>query len=111
MLNVTESAAAKLREVLAAEGKEQWGVRLLVEDEGCCGSYGLDLAEQSAADDIVVEKDGVRIFIDGMISERVSGMTIDFIDEEERKGFVLTGGCFSCGAGGDSEGSSACGGT
>lgn len=110
MLRMTESAAAKFKEVLAAEGKEAWGVRLLVEEEGCCASYGLDLAEHPSADDVIVEKDGVRIFLSGMISERLSGMTIDFIDDAERKGFVITGGCFSCGSSGDPGSGSACGG-
>ncbi|MGW8179528.1 MAG: HesB/IscA family protein [bacterium] len=111
MLNVTESAAAKLREVLVAEGKSEWGVRLLVEDEGCCASYGLDLSEHPSADDVVIEKDGVKIFVAGMINEKLLGMTIDFIDEAERKGFVITGGCFSCGDSEDSGGCSACGGS
>ena len=102
MLTITDTAADKAKEILTAEGKDEWGIRLYVEGGGCCSSYGLDLAEKATENDEVVEKNGLKVFIDRGTMPAVSGMTIDFINEGERQGFVLTGGPSSCGTGNDS---------
>ncbi|MGE5892538.1 MAG: HesB/IscA family protein [bacterium] len=100
MLTITDSAAGKMKEILSAEGKKEWGIRLYAEEGGgCCSSYGLDLAERASENDDVIEKDGVRVFVEKHMSALVADMTIDFLDDGTRQGFVLTGG--SCGTGND----------
>ena len=97
MLTITDTASEKAREVLEAEGKSGWGIRLYIAGGGCCTSYGLDLAEEAAENDEVFEKDGVKVFVDKQTMDAVSGMTIDFIDNGDQQGFVLSGGQSSCG--------------
>jgi iron-sulfur cluster assembly accessory protein len=90
----------------AHEGK---GVRLFVQGMGCSGpSVGMALDEATAEDE-VVEQTGVRFMIDPQTQEILrqgGGLTVDFIDEEERRGYLLTlgkpgdcktGGCCGCG--------------
>jgi iron-sulfur cluster assembly accessory protein len=102
MLTITDTAADKAKEILTAEGKANWGIRLYVEGGGCCSSYGLDLAETATDNDEVVEKNGLKVFIDKGTMQSVEGLVMDFIDDGERQGFVLTGGPSSCGTGNDS---------
>jgi len=101
MLKISDVAAEKAKEILAAEGKDSWGLRIYTAEGGCCGpSYGMDLDERSSDGDEVVEKNGLRVFMDQSTSKNLEGMEIDFIDDGERQGFVITGGATpSCGSG------------
>lgn len=100
MLTVSDTAAEKSKEILNAEGKEAWGLRFYTAGSSCCGpSYGIDIVEEPVDGDEVIEKNGTRFFIDKEAVKTLKGMTIDFIDDGERQGFVLTGGQSSCGPG------------
>lgn len=101
MFTVSEVAAEKIKEVLAAEGKAGWGLRIFRIEGGCCGpSFGMDIDEKAAEADEVIEKNGLRVFIDRETFMTLSGMTLDFIDDGERQGFILSGGkAPSCGSG------------
>ena len=97
MVTITDVAAEKITKALKEEGKEGWGIRLYVAGGGCCTSYGLDLAEKAEEGDEVVEKNGAKVFIDKETLGAVNGMTIDFMDNGEQQGFIMTGGQSSCG--------------
>lgn len=97
MITITDLAAEKLKKVLDEEGKSHWGIRLYIAGGGCCASYGLDLAENSSENDKVIEKNGIRLFVDKESMPAVSGMTIDYVDDGMRQGFILSGGQSSCG--------------
>lgn len=104
---ISEAAAEKAKEVLTAEGKADWGLRIYTAEGGCCGpSYGLDMDEKPGEGDEVIEKNGLKVFIDKNTSGKLDGMKIDFMDDGERQGFIITGGkapscsssgCSSCG--------------
>lgn len=106
VVRISDVAARKAKEILSAEGKPDWGLRIYTAEGGCCGpSYGMDMDEKPADGDEVVEKDGLRVFIDRNTFQGLSGMLVDFIEDGERQGFVLTGGkspscdsgCSTCG--------------
>jgi len=106
VIKVSEVAAEKAKEILASEGKADWGLRIYMADGGCSGpSYGMDIDENPAEGDEVIEKNGLRVFMDKSTFQSLAGMEIDFIDDGERRGFVLTGnpetscdsGCGTCG--------------
>ena len=101
MVTISEVAAKKAKEILVAEGKASWGLRIYTAGGGCCGpSYGMDLDEHPSDGDEIVEKDGLRVFIDSNTLKNLGGMQIDFIAEGDREGFVLTGGkASSCDSG------------
>jgi iron-sulfur cluster assembly accessory protein len=106
VVKISDAAAEKAKEILVAEGKDSWGLRIYMAEGGCCGpSYGMDIDERPAEGDDIVEKNGLRVFVDQNASRNLKGMEIDFVDDGERQGFVITGqpssscgsGCASCG--------------
>jgi iron-sulfur cluster assembly accessory protein len=106
VVTISDLAAEKGKEILKAEGKAGWGLRIYTAGGGCCGpSYGMDIDESPAEGDEVLETNGLKVFMDPNTVKSLSGMQIDFVDDGERQGFVLTGGksascdsgCSSCG--------------
>ena len=73
--------AAKVSELIAAEGDEALSLRLAVRPGGCSG-FSYDMYFDSAVDesDIVNETDGVRVVVDAESATMVGGATIDFRD-------------------------------
>ena len=102
MLKVSDKAAEKAKEILKAEGKEGWGLRVFVHGSGCCGpSYGMDIDENPAEGDETVETNGLKVFVDKDASATLSDKEIDYIKNEQGEGFVINGGkeAPSCGSG------------
>jgi iron-sulfur cluster insertion protein len=99
---VTERAARRIREILAAEGKPDLRLRITVSGGGCSGfQYGFALDDQDEDGDIAIERDGTKVVIDGMSLLYVMGCEVDFVED-------LTGSYFrvnnpnataSCGCG------------
>lgn len=101
MLTITETAVEKVKEILTAEGKENWGLRVFMSGGGCCGpSYGLDLVENGNDEDQIVEQDGLKIFVDSQTMETLAGKTFDYVKQGQQEGFAITGGAPSCSSGG-----------
>ena len=105
MITITDAAAEKAKELLTTEGKADWGLRVYTAGGGCCGpSYGMDIDEKPGDNDDVVEKNGIKVFVDKDTAKKLEGMNIDFIDDGEKQGFVIAGGsapscspsCTSC---------------
>ena len=100
MVKISDVAAEKAKEILRVEGKDSWGLRIFVEQGGCCGpSYGMDIDEKAMEHDEIVEKNGLKVFMDKATARNLDGMEIDFVDDGERSGFVITGKGSSCGSG------------
>jgi len=90
MVTISDTAAEKTKEILSAEDKAEWGLRFYTAGSGCCGpSYGIDIVEGPIDGDNVIEKNGTKFFIDKDASSKLDGMTIDFVDDGERQGFVI----------------------
>lgn len=103
MIKISDIAVDRAKEILTAEGKPGWGLRVYMADSdgGSSPSYGMDIDEQPAEGDEILEKNGLKVFMDKVTYYNLSGMEIDFIDNGEQKGFILTGGesssCSTCG--------------
>lgn len=102
MLKISDSAAEKAKEILKAEGKEGWGLRIFVQGSSCCGpSYGMDIDEKAAAGDETVEKNGLKVFVNKETSASLADKEIDYVSNDRGEGFVINGGeAPSCGSGG-----------
>jgi iron-sulfur cluster insertion protein len=78
-INITESAANKIAELILEENNPNLKLRIFVEGGGCSGmSYGFDFAEEVAEDDTVLEKNNVQMLVDSMSYQYLVGATIDF---------------------------------
>jgi len=106
MIKISDVAAEKGKQILSAEGKSDGGLRIYLAGSSCSGpAYGMDLNEHPAEGDEIIEKNGLKVFVDKTAHEKLRGMEIDFIDDGKDQGFVLKGsnpsscdsGCSSCG--------------
>lgn len=101
-LALSASAAKRIAKVAQAEGKPEARLRVSVSGGGCSGfQYHFALDESSEDGDVVVERDGAAVVVDGMSLMYVIGSELDFIED-------LTGSYFkvknpnassSCGCG------------
>jgi iron-sulfur cluster assembly accessory protein len=107
MVNITDIATEKGKQILTAEGKSQGGLRIYMSGGGCCGpSFGMDINEEPVEGDQVIEKNGLRVFMDTAASEKLKGMEIHFVEEGDNQGFVIrstqpsscdpSSGCSTC---------------
>ena len=105
MVVITPVAATEVKKFMEAEGVtvEQGGLRVSVMPGGCSGfKYGLVIEDKSADDDIVVENDGFKVFVDPFSAQYLSGTIIDYVSSMQGSGFTFknpnsTGGC-GCGS-------------
>jgi iron-sulfur cluster assembly accessory protein len=80
-LRLTEAAAKRLN-AIAAGDPAVGGLRVAVEGGGCSGfQYDIQLAEAPAADDVVIERDGARLFVDPVSVPFLAGSEIDYVQE------------------------------
>ncbi len=64
-LTMTDSAADRIRALLAKRGKPSLGIRVGVRSRGCSGlTYTLEYADEKGKFDEIVEDKGVTILID-----------------------------------------------
>ena len=102
MLTLTQTAAGKVKELLAEEGRSDIALRVAVQPGGCSGlRYAMYLDDQLTDKDATDEQHGVRIVLDKMSVPYLSQATIDFVDSLEQSGFTIDnpaaqGGC-ACG--------------
>jgi iron-sulfur cluster assembly protein len=90
MINLTDSALNAVRNAIATAGKPVDGLRIMVEAGGCAGlKYNLGLVDEVDPDDTVIERDGVRVFVDAKSQEHLLGTTIDFVIALEGSGFTF----------------------
>ncbi len=79
---VSERAARRVAELIAREGNPNRKFRIAVQGGGCSGfQYDFKLDEEQAPDDVVVEKDGVTVLIDGASLLYMIGSEVDFAEE------------------------------
>jgi iron-sulfur cluster assembly accessory protein len=92
MINVTELAAEKIREVLTEENQPNAGLRVFVQGGGCSGfQYGLMIDEGNEANeaDEVFVSNGIRLFVDPISIRYLSGAEVDFVDNLTGGGFTI----------------------
>jgi iron-sulfur cluster assembly protein/iron-sulfur cluster insertion protein len=88
---LTSSAAAKVRELVEAEGDPNLALRLAVRPGGCSGfSYEMYFDAQVDDTDVVSVTDGMRLIVDAESSSMLSGASIDFKDSGlQGSGFAI----------------------
>jgi iron-sulfur cluster insertion protein len=89
-VELTESAAARVAAIAAKQAKPAI-LRLSVEGGGCSGfQYKFGLADMVEGDDSVAETDGVRLVVDPMSLDLVSGAAVDYVESLGGSAFKVT---------------------
>ncbi|HKQ61183.1 MAG TPA: iron-sulfur cluster insertion protein ErpA [Candidatus Polarisedimenticolaceae bacterium] len=102
MLQMTDKAVEKVRELLAAENKAGYGLRVAVQGGGCAGfQYGLTFDNEQRPNDQVLEFGELRVFVDALSGLYLDQVKIDYVDGLNGSGFKIenpkaTGSC-GCG--------------
>jgi iron-sulfur cluster assembly accessory protein len=100
-VTVTERAARRIGEILRGEAAPAV-LRVSVEGGGCSGfQYRFDVEPAVAPDDLVVERDGIKVVVDPVSLQYMAGSKIDFVDDLIGSSFKVenpkaTAGC-GCG--------------
>lgn len=92
MITLTDPAAAKVRQLLDAEGAADLALRVAVRPGGCSGfSYEMFFDGDFASDDTTAEYDGnVKVVVDQASAQLLEGATLDYKDGLEESGFAIT---------------------
>jgi len=88
MIDITEAAANKLRPFIDKENV----VRISVEGGGCAGfqyRFGLAPIEDTFEDDYIVEKLGIKLFVDAISIGYLEGTTIDYEEDSFMSTFKI----------------------
>ena len=86
----TDTAASKVRQLIAEEDNVALMLRVFISGGGCSGfQYGFTFDETVSDGDTVVENDGVRLLIDPMSIQYLTGAEIDYSENLEGAQFVI----------------------
>lgn len=87
---LTDVAAAKVKSLLSAEGRDDLALRVAVQPGGCSGlRYQLYFDDRQLDGDVVSSYDGVHVRVDRMSAPYLAGAQIDFADSIDRQGFTI----------------------
>ena len=91
MITITESAAAKIKTLLAEEPEGDLGVlRVAIQGGGCSGfQYALGFDRGAQDGDNEVEMHGVKVVVDPFSAPYLAGSEIDYVDALMGAGFAI----------------------
>ena len=87
---LSDAAAGKLTELVAAEANPNIGLRVYVYSGGCSGfRYGMMLEDQPSNEDVTVESKGIKVYVDRNSTQYLTGSEIDYLDTLMGAGFTV----------------------
>ena len=88
---LTDSATAKVAELLAQEGNDELALRVAVRPGGCSGySYEMFFDSEIAEDDITsTYGDAVKVVVDPASAPLLTGATLEYKDGLQGAGFSI----------------------
>ena len=86
-ISLTQSAATRVRSFLEKRGRGV-GLRIGVRKSGCSGyAYTIDYADAIDADDVVFDRDGVKVIVDHESLGLIDGTEVDFVKDGLNEAF------------------------
>ncbi|WP_237153185.1 HesB/IscA family protein [Oryzibacter oryziterrae] len=90
MIQLTDTAVTAVKTAMSRAANPAEGLRIMVQAGGCAGlKYMMGLESAVRDGDIVIDQDGVKLFVDSDSQAHVAGMTVDFITGLESSGFIF----------------------
>jgi iron-sulfur cluster assembly accessory protein len=102
-ITLTERAAQEVKALFEEQGKPDAALRVWVAGGGCSGlQYGMAIDDAPAEeDDVVLNDQGVTIFVDRLSLKYMTGSVVDFVEDVLGGGFKIENpnAVRSCGCG------------
>ncbi|MDQ6696622.1 MAG: iron-sulfur cluster insertion protein ErpA [Actinomycetota bacterium] len=90
MIALTDTAASKVKDLIAAEGDDALALRVAVRPGGCSGfSYEMFFDSDVAMDDVTADFAGVKVVVDPSSAQLLEGATLDYKDGLQQAGFAI----------------------
>lgn len=87
---LTDSAAARIKFLLAQEGDPTLNVRAFVSGGGCSGfQYGFTFDKEQNEDDFVIESNDAKVLVDALSMQYMQDATIDFVTDANGERFAI----------------------
>ncbi len=87
-LTLTDTAIAKVREIMATQDPLPAGLRIGVVGGGCSGfQYSMAFENQPGMMDKVFKFDDLKVFVDATSLMYLNGCTVDYVETLEAAGF------------------------
>ena len=90
-VSLSPAAAEVVRDLLKQRNLDEgYALRVFISGQGCSGfQYGMGLDNKPDETDSTFESQGLKIIVDEVSLQNMAGATIDFIDDERGKGFLV----------------------
>jgi len=88
-VNITESAAQRINQIISDEKRQGQGLRLKVVGGGCSGLQNKLEFDQPKTTDRVFEKDGAKVIVDLKSLLYLSGTELDYKETLMQSGFII----------------------
>ena len=90
IIKLSDTAAARIKEIMSNADNKTIGVRIGVKSGGCAGmSYSMEYAKDKKANDEVIEDKGVKVFIDPTAIIYLLGTEMDYKKEKFSSQFIF----------------------
>ena len=90
MITISDSAKAKIKDLLLEESNPDLSLRTFVQGGGCSGfSYGFTFDEIVNEDDFEVPVDEFKVLIDAMSMQYLTGSEIDYKEDLQGSSFSI----------------------
>jgi len=97
-MEISNTAVSEFKRILVEENSADGAIKIFRSEGGCCGpSFGISITKSGEGGDDFIEKDGLKVFAEKAVLQDLEGATIDFINEGDQGGFIISGN--SCGEG------------
>ena len=101
-LTVSDSAVRRIAQLIEQDGGAGTMLRVTVSGGGCSGfQYGFSFDDARNKDDLLFEKNGVKVVVDEISLELLEGSEIDFVEDLAGSSFSIKNpnATSSCGCG------------
>jgi iron-sulfur cluster assembly accessory protein len=91
MVQLTENAVTKVKEILSSQEPKPAGLRIAVVGGGCSGfSYSMAFENQPNMLDKTYSYDGLKVFVDQASMLYLDGAQVDYVETLEGSGFKFS---------------------
>jgi iron-sulfur cluster assembly accessory protein len=107
-VSLSSAAAEVVRGLLKQRNlDDSYGLRIFISGQSYSGfQYGMGLENNPVETDAIFESEGLKVFIDEVSLQNMSGAMVEYIDDERGKGFLVENPNVApaCSCGGDGGG-------